>query len=157
MTVTTRPVPFPLEEGEDPKNIPHGFKRERIRIATINNFINSGLWNEVGIEDRFTLESIDGTSDGGKPNGWSTKRTFSIDTCEEAGIEGPRDNKTWTSHRYQLEEFVNRVMGRPGSGLWISRESSILRAHMTDLAYTSAGLPLRNPSNTEQPLNTGDS
>ncbi|KUI62486.1 D-xylose 1-dehydrogenase (NADP(+)) 2 [Cytospora mali] len=46
-------------------------------------------------------------------------------------------------HRIDLEEFVNAVKKRQGSGVWISRADSVAQMDMIDSAYRSAGLPLR--------------
>jgi len=49
----------------------------------------------------------------------------------------------WPTYRYQLEEFVNRIKGREGSGVWIEHEESIKQMVANDQTYAKAGLPLR--------------
>lgn len=51
----------------------------------------------------------------------------------------------WTSYRYQLEEFVNKVRGRPTEH-WRSAEDSVASMATIDAIYTKAGLPLRPTS-----------
>ncbi|KIV98721.1 hypothetical protein, variant 5 [Verruconis gallopava] len=52
----------------------------------------------------------------------------------------------WSTYRYQLEEFVNRVKKRPGSGVWIEPENSMRQMEMIDATYLKAGLPTRPTS-----------
>ncbi len=53
---------------------------------------------------------------------------------------------SWTTYRYQLEEFVNKIRKRPGSGVWMEAEDSIKQMKMIDSAYAKAALPLRPTS-----------
>ena len=56
------------------------------------------------------------------------------------------EHTSWTTYRWQLEEFVNKIRRRPGSGAWMKAEDSIKQMKMIDSAYTKAGLPLRPTS-----------
>ena len=56
------------------------------------------------------------------------------------------EHASWTTYRWQLEEFVNRIRKRPGSGAWMEAEDSMRQMKMIDSAYTKAGLPLRPTS-----------
>ena len=49
----------------------------------------------------------------------------------------------WSSYRYQLEAFVDKVKGREGSGVWVDGEDSIRQMEMIDGCYRTAGLPIR--------------
>ena len=53
---------------------------------------------------------------------------------------------SWTTYRWQLEEFVNKIRRRSGSRAWMDAEDSIKQMQMIDSAYTKAGLPLRPTS-----------
>jgi predicted dehydrogenase len=55
----------------------------------------------------------------------------------------------WTTWRCQLEEFVHRVKGRKGSGVWIDGEESILQMAAIDEIYKKAGLKIRPSSSYE--------
>ena len=59
-----------------------------------------------------------------------------------------KGEKSWSTYRYQLEEFVNRVKGRDGSGAWIQGEESIKQMDMLDKTYEKAGMELRPSSKT---------
>ncbi|KAJ5919106.1 hypothetical protein N7466_010049 [Penicillium verhagenii] len=52
----------------------------------------------------------------------------------------------WSSYFYQLEEFVNKVKGREGSGVWIDGEDSIKQMEAIDLVYKKAGMQTRPSS-----------
>lgn len=49
------------------------------------------------------------------------------------------------SYRYQLEEFVNRVKGRP-THYWVEGQDSWDQTKMIDMAYEKSGLGLRPTS-----------
>ncbi|RHZ49506.1 uncharacterized protein CDV56_105587 [Aspergillus thermomutatus] len=68
-----------------------------------------------------------------------------IYTFKDAGIDEPSE-LSWISYRHQLEQFVNRIRGREGSGLWVRNEDSLAQAKMIDMAYEKSGLPLRPTS-----------
>lgn len=55
----------------------------------------------------------------------------------------------WSTYRYQLEEFVNRIKGREGSGVWIDGEESIAQMEAIDRTYEKAGLKPRPTSDFE--------
>ena len=60
--------------------------------------------------------------------------------------DGKNGKDWWATYRYQLEEFVNLVKKRKGSGVWVDGEDSIRQMEMIDVAYLKAGLPLRATS-----------
>lgn len=66
--------------------------------------------------------------------------------------ETDEENRTgqdwWTTYRYQLEAFVDRVKKRKGSGVWIDAEDSIRQAELIDRTYEKMGLPVRPTSGT---------
>jgi predicted dehydrogenase len=57
-----------------------------------------------------------------------------------------RGEDWWYTYRYQLEEFVNRVKRREGSGAWIGAEESIKQMELTDRTYERAGMLVRPTS-----------
>ena len=56
------------------------------------------------------------------------------------------EHPSWTTYRWQLDEFVNKVRRRSGSGAWMDAEESITQMKLIDSAYSKAGLPLRPTS-----------
>ncbi|KAF2109165.1 oxidoreductase domain-containing protein [Lophiotrema nucula] len=70
------------------------------------------------------------------------KKVYKWETTEE----GKKGEDYWATYRYQLEEFVNRVKGRKGSGVWVDPEDSIRQMEMVDATYEKAKRPLRPTS-----------
>ncbi|KAH7039937.1 uncharacterized protein B0I36DRAFT_426507 [Microdochium trichocladiopsis] len=83
--------------------------------------------------------------DGGVVKRWKKSQTVRAYTFEDAG-RGQRGDASWTTYRYQLEQFVNKVRGRR-PGQWFSAQDSLEVMRMLDMAYVTAGLPLRPTSN----------
>ncbi len=55
---------------------------------------------------------------------------------------GTRGEPWWTTYRYQLEAFADRVNGRE-TGHWISVEDSVAQMESIDMVYESSGLGAR--------------
>ncbi|KAJ5779543.1 dimeric dihydrodiol dehydrogenase [Penicillium paradoxum] len=53
------------------------------------------------------------------------------------------EQEWWTTYRYQLDEFVNKVKGREGSGVWVDADDSIKQMEAVDETYRKAGLQVR--------------
>ncbi|PWY83444.1 NAD(P)-binding protein [Aspergillus heteromorphus CBS 117.55] len=49
----------------------------------------------------------------------------------------------WTTYRCQLEEFVNRIKVRKGSGVWVDGNESIAQMEAIDATYAQLGLKSR--------------
>ena len=74
---------------------------------------------------------------------WKANKTVKAYTFQQAGIEQPSE-EYYTSWRYCLEHFVNKVRSRAmTSGMWLDDQFSVDVAKMMDMAYLAAGLPLR--------------
>lgn len=63
--------------------------------------------------------------------------------------EGDSGDASWTTYRHQLEQFVNKIRGRQGSGVWIDSNDSIRQIEVIDGAYEKAGMPKRPSSSYE--------
>lgn len=133
LTVRHRAVAIPDEK------LPQGQEKTRVRSLYFKNFVFANLWHSIDIEDVHTIRQV---SDGKVIKTWKTKETKKVYTFQEVGIDQPGEDY-WVSYRHQLEQFVNRVRGREGSGLWIDGADSIAQMKMIDLTYEKAGLPLR--------------
>ena len=70
-----------------------------------------------------------------------TKLWFKTSYVKEYG-----EHPSWPTYRWQLEEFVNKIRRRSGSGAWVDAEDSIKQMRMIDSGYKKAGLPLRPTS-----------
>jgi predicted dehydrogenase len=69
-----------------------------------------------------------------------------IKAYEPPGKDGHIGQSWWSTYRYQLEEFVNRIKGRPGSGVWVNGADSIAQMEIIDRTYERAGLRPRDTS-----------
>lgn len=145
--VTHKPVPAPLAAGESASAIPEGHERVVSRQMTLHNFMVSNIWHRLDLEDEFVVRRIDDPSVVTKR--WTVKKSKKIYTFKQAGIDQPSE-PFWLSYRHQLEQFVDRIRGREGSGVWVTPEDSIAQARMIDMAYKKTDLPLR-PSSKYQP------
>jgi predicted dehydrogenase len=74
-----------------------------------------------------------------------TKKQYVWPEGKGGGVTG---EEFWTTYRYQLEAFVDRVKGRNGSGVWLDGEDSIAQMEVIDRTYEKAGLAIR-PRRTE--------
>ena len=113
------------------------------------NYIGPFLWHRIDIITTTTFSSPTALTSDGK------RKIIKIETNKESRkvYEWERDASTgkrknpgeawWSTYRFQLEEFVNRVKGRKGSGVWVSGEDSIRQMEAIDKTYLEAELPLR--------------
>lgn len=132
------------ETPVEDKNLPQGQRKSCIRKVTLNNFMVAAAWHRIDIDDEFIVrKSEEGNSYIIKR--WTKKESKKIYTFKDAGIDEPSE-ASWPSYRHQLEQFVNRIRGRKGSGLWVSNEDSLAQSKMIDMAYEKSGLPLRRTS-----------
>ena len=120
-------------------DIPRNHTKWRRREIILHNFLISSFWHRIDIEDEYTIRDV---TDGRVLRTWTEKKSEKIYSFTDAGIDRTGES-FWNSYRHQLEQFVNRVRGREGSGLWVNHEDSIAQARMIDMAYQKSGLPLR--------------
>ena len=138
--------------------LPEGQEKVRVRKIDFDNFVISAFWHRIVVEDEFIVRERGSGGDGGDGDGaagtvlkrWTTREVKKAYTFEEAGIKWPSEDH-WLSYRYQLEEFVNAIRGREGSGLWVDGEDSIAQMRMMDMAYAKSGLPPRKTSEYRLP------
>lgn len=113
--------------------------REHVVVRTLEmwNFLVPFLWHSIRITEEHMVREV-----GSKKvvKRWSVKETKK--SYNWTG-EGKKGEVWWTTYRCQLEEFVNRVKGREGSGVWMDGDNSIKQMEMLDSAYKKAGVPLR--------------
>ena len=96
------------------------------------------IWHRIDIvEDHVLRHTIDGHID----KQW-TEKTY----VKEYEYSGNSGDASWSTYRHQLEQFVNKVRRRTGSGVWIDGEDSVRQMEMIDRAYEKAGMPVRPSS-----------
>ena len=120
-----------VEDG----TLPEGKEHVMSKTVTMWNFIMPSFWHRIDVVETHTLRD---KSDKAKV----VKTWQDTKTVKEYG-EGER--ASWTTYRWQLEEFVNRVRGRE-VGAWVDGEDSIKQMRVLDGGYEKAGLPLRPTS-----------
>ncbi|MCJ1250023.1 hypothetical protein MMC30_007249 [Trapelia coarctata] len=112
----------------------------RTRKVTFWNYVLPGMYHRLDIHDEHTVRN---TADNKILKNWTESPYIKAYTeLQQGGAEGP----VWSSYRYMLEEFVNKVRGRPGSGIWWDAETSIKQMKVIDDAYTKMSLPVRPTS-----------
>ncbi|KAK3899890.1 hypothetical protein C8A05DRAFT_17748 [Staphylotrichum tortipilum] len=124
--------------------LPDGQEKVRVRKVAMANFMMPTLWHRIDVEDEWVVRVKGGGGAEGEEvvKKWTTRESKKVYNPREDGRDAPGED-WWLTYRYQLEEFVNRVRGRPGSGAWVSGEDSVAQMRMLDQAYLKAGLPLR--------------
>ena len=119
------------------KIVQHPTLQEMEKITTktviIWNVLFASIWHRIDVIEDHVLRH---TKDGRIERQWTEKAHFKQ-------YNGDMGDASWTTYRHQLEQFVNKVRGRQGSGVWIDGEDSIRQMEMIDGAYEKAGLPLR--------------
>jgi predicted dehydrogenase len=131
--------------------LPKGQTKWCRRRLSIANFLVSSFWHRIDIVDEYTIRD---EAHGKELKKWTVKKSKKIYTFKDADIDEPSE-PFWSSYRHQLEQFVNRVRGDKGSGLWVDYEDSIAQARMIDMAYEKSGLPLRPTSTFRMESITG--
>ncbi|KAL2840170.1 hypothetical protein BJY01DRAFT_257474 [Aspergillus pseudoustus] len=134
-----------LEDLPSGVKLAPGQKLYRIRRVVLSNFMMTAMWHRIDIQDEFIIRQAEQVV-----KRWTTKESRKIYTFRDAGTDEPGEPH-WTSFRYQLEQFVNRVHGRKGAD-WVSGEYSLAQAKMVDMAYEKCGLPVRRTSSFVQAL-----
>lgn len=120
-----------------------GREHSVLKTVTILNPMIPSFWHRIDIVEEHTIRTI---KEKKVVRTWTHKEYKKAYTWEK-GNGGLNGNESWTTYRHQLEQFVNRVKGREGSGCWMAGEDSVKQMEMLDTAYKKAGLPLR-PTNT---------
>ncbi|KAH8684426.1 putative oxidoreductase [Tricladium varicosporioides] len=120
-----------------------------VRTVKMSNFLAPSIWHKITVQEEWTTRRV---SDKvvlkkwtGKERRWKgvpdVKKVYTWPV--EEGSEAKKGEDWWTTYRYELEEFVDRVKGRKGNGVWMSGEDSIGQMKAIDSVYEKAGLPLR--------------
>jgi predicted dehydrogenase len=105
------------------------------------NMMAPSIWHIIDVVDQHTIRS---SADQKPLKTWTNQEYKKAYAWEKE--TGQPSEASWTTYRHQLEEFVNKVKGREGSGVWFNGEESIKQMRMVDMAYEKAGLELRPTS-----------
>ncbi|KAI1266266.1 hypothetical protein F5Y18DRAFT_382941 [Xylariaceae sp. FL1019] len=146
--VTHRPVAV-----SDPQaiglTVQDGEEVVRTRKISFSNFVLPTYLHTITVNDHFEVRNIVSYSTPARAKKtWDTKKIIKAYTWRDAEVKGTEDQPGeayWTTYRYQLEQFVNKICGRD-TPQWVNGENSIITAKMIDMAYETAKLPLRPTS-----------
>jgi hypothetical protein len=117
-----------------------GSKHTVQRTLTLWNPVLMHLWHSIEIVDVHTRQTSDGET-----TTWTEKQTIKAYSWRDVNKNLPGEF-WWSTYRYQLEELVNRIKGREGSGVWMSLEDSVGQMETVDKIYVSGGLNIRPTS-----------
>ena len=109
----------------------------------MHGVIHGVFWHQVDVNDEYEIR----TKDGKTVKMWTERTSRKAYTFAEAGgdLAGPPGETHWMSYRHQLEQFVNKIKGRP-TQYWVSGEISVAQAKMINMAYEKGGLGPRPAS-----------
>lgn len=138
VTVTHRSV-LTTEHGE---KLDEGSEVRRTRKVTFVNFMFPPHYHRIDVEDEFVATKKGSPASAKKSTTKQTKKAY---TWKEMGRDLP--GEPWQStYGHMLEQFVSKIRGMEGSGVFISAEDSIAQMKALDLIYEKSGLGLRPTS-----------
>ncbi|KAK7750017.1 hypothetical protein SLS62_008009 [Diatrype stigma] len=141
ITVTHKPVAAPEEQEAGA-----GEEVTRTRRVVFHNFMFSPHYHRIDVEDKFevTKKGEEGTSTVVREfTRTESKKAYTFREVASWPSDQPPGEPHWSTYRYMLEQFVNRIKGREGSGIFISHEDSVAQARALDMIYGKSGLGLR--------------
>lgn len=117
------------------------------RTITIWNMTLPHAWHSIHVQDEHSLVKKDGTT----IKTWAVKEVKKAYTWEEGGIKDSGDHARvgedwWSTYRYEMEEFVNQIQRKKGSGVWVDGEYSVKQMEMIDNCYEKTSMGIRPTS-----------
>lgn len=112
------------------------------RNVTLWNHLGPSIYHRIDVLDIHVIRGSDGSVVKTWTDSKQVKAYVWIDR-EEGHMAGA---EWWTTYRHQLEQFVNKVKGRKGSGVWVDGQDSIAQMEAIDRTYEKAGLKPRPTS-----------
>ncbi|KAF3764177.1 NAD(P)-binding protein [Cryphonectria parasitica EP155] len=137
ITVTHRPVVV-TDHGEQ---VGEGCEVKKTRSVYFANFMLPPHYHRVDIVDEFVV--VKGDSQVVKK--FTKKETKKAYTWKEMGRDLPSE-PWYSTYGYMLEQFVNKIRGQEGTGIFISHEDSIAQMKALDMIYEKSGLGQRRAS-----------
>ncbi|KAF8317886.1 NAD(P)-binding protein [Clavulina sp. PMI_390] len=97
------------------------------------NFIAPSLWHSI--------EVIEGKGDGAKK---SYRKAYTFEGLDS----NAKSDASWLTYRYQLEAFVDKVLGRTPQ-TWVTEEQTLGNLAALEMVYKNSGLGARPASTYE--------
>ena len=141
ITVTHKPVSA-LEETR--KAGDEGAEVSRTRKVTFCNLLWPTIYHYVTVEDKFEIRDAGSSTVKRQYTKTETKKAYTFREMDPA--QNAAGEIHWSTYRYMLEEFVNKIKGRKGSGVFVSHEESIAQSRALDMIYEKSGLGVRPTS-----------
>ncbi|RFU78076.1 d-xylose 1-dehydrogenase nadp+ 2 [Trichoderma arundinaceum] len=116
-----------------------GQVKTRTRKVVFYGHMFATLYNRIDTEETYEVRNKD---DSQLVKKWTEKKSRSAHTFRDIDLEQPGE-LYWKSYRHQLEQFIHRVKGRHGNGIWVSAEQSIAQMKAIDMVYEKSGLGAR--------------
>jgi hypothetical protein len=104
------------------------------------------FWHRIEIVNKHTIRRV---HDGNTVKSWVEKENKTAYRWEIIGEDEQMrtiGDHHWSMYRHQLEQFVNKIRGREGSGVWIDGQYSVNQMKVVDIAYQKAELRIRPTS-----------
>jgi len=119
-----------------------GERQEHVVVKTVTMWNPMGpfFWHRIDVVEQHTIRTV---ADKKLVKTWEKKESKKGYKWAE---EGKKGEEWWTTYRYQLEAFVDRVKGRKGEGVWMEAKDSVGQMRMIDSAYEKAGMLIRPTS-----------
>lgn len=112
------------------------------KTIVFNNFMGPHVWHRIDINTTTTYRSANDTIIKTETSTESKKAYV----WPEGQCGGVRGEDWWSTYRFMVEGFVDRVKGREGSGRWVDGDDSIHQTEVIDQTYQKADMELRPTS-----------
>jgi len=128
------------EIGIEDESLGEGKEHITVKTVTMWNPMGPFFWHRIDILEQHTIRA---KNDKKVIRAWETKESKKAYKWQD---EGKKGEEWWTTYRYQLEAFVDKVKGRKGDGVWMEGVDSVNQMRMIDSAYEKAGMLIRPTS-----------
>ncbi|KAL8993813.1 MAG: hypothetical protein Q9169_006069 [Polycauliona sp. 2 TL-2023] len=119
--------------------VPHpdleGMETATTKTVIFWDVLAQSMWHRIDIVENHTLRS---SATGEVKKTWTDTRYL-----KQYSDDGDGGDASWTTYRHMLEQYVYKIRGREGSGVWVDAEDSIRQMEMIDGAYRKAGMRVR--------------
>jgi hypothetical protein len=126
------------------ESVEDGLEKMTQKSLTLHNYMVPFLYHRIDIVTTTQLRNAQDKTAVKMDKEIEYKKAYK----RPENMAGRKSEEWWSTCRFQLEEFVNRVKKREGSGVWVEPENSIRQMELIDMTDQKAGLALRPTSKT---------